>query len=255
MTVKVGVLFTSGTNCDEETIYAFRLVGAQAERIYLTELKRNPKILQRYQILCLPGGFTYGDYLHAGKILANTLKVLLKDALLDFYNQGKLILGICNGFQVLVKAGLLPDFSFIEKASLVTNDSNRFECRWVYLKVNSYSPCVFTKGLDFFTLPVAHAEGKFVVDNPTTLDKIVKENLMVLQYTDEKGEFHGYPYNPNGSVNNIAGICDHTGRIFGLMPHPERASLLYQYPFSMRPTEPFGVFIFKNAIRYVQKNL
>ncbi|MCX7757715.1 MAG: phosphoribosylformylglycinamidine synthase I [candidate division WOR-3 bacterium] len=253
--VKTGVLFTSGTNCDEETIYAFRLVGAQANRLYLKQLKENPKILLDYHILCLPGGFTYGDYLGAGKILANILKFYLKDILIEFYNRGNLILGICNGFQILVKAGLLPDFSFTEKTSLVTNDSNKFECRWVYLKVNPNSPCIFTKGLDFFSLPVAHAEGKFVVDNEHTLNKIIEKNLMVLTYTNKEGQYGNYPYNPNGSICNIAGICDPSGRVFGLMPHPERASLFYQYPLGTNLSEALGITIFKNAVYYVKKNL
>jgi phosphoribosylformylglycinamidine synthase len=255
--VKVGVLFTAGTNCDEETIIAFQYAGARADRLYLNELKKKPERLLSYEILCIPGGFSYGDYIGAGKILANFLKSLLKDVLIEFFNQRKLILGICNGFQVLVKTGLLPEFSFTQTVTLTTNDSNRFECRWVYLKVNPQTPCIFTQGLDFIALPIAHAEGKFTVDRKETLDKILKRNQMVLVYTDKDGEPSGYPDNPNGSIYNIAGICDPTGRVFGLMPHPERASFLYQYPLFLRPcnNEPEGLRIFKNAVKYAEENL
>jgi phosphoribosylformylglycinamidine synthase len=265
--VRVVILFTAGTNCDEETIHAFELAGAKAERIHLNTLKKNKHLLRMYHILCIPGGFTYGDYISAGKILANELQFILEDSVNEFIEQGKLIIGICNGFQVLAKAGILPGFSknktkksYFSKqtVTLATNDSNRFECRWVYLKANPKSPCVFTKGINkIISIPVAHAEGKFVVDRKETLLKLKKQEQIVFTYVDENGKKADYPYNPNGSVADIAGICDATGRIFGLMPHPERASSVYQYPNWSRQKikEPDGLKIFVNAVNYAKENL
>ncbi len=261
MVVKAAVFFAPGTNCDEETIWAFELAGAKADRLLLTEFKDKKHLIHTYHILCLPGGFTYGDYISAGKILANELKFILKDYLLKFIDDGKLILGICNGFQILVKAGILPGFPRYfakQTVSLDVNDSNRFECRWVYLKVNAQSPCIFTKEIEgVFMLPVAHAEGKFVVNNEMTLKRIKRNNLIALTYVDENGNKADYPYNPNGSIENIAGICDSTGRIFGLMPHPERFVSIYQHPYWQREKikNPIGLKIFRNVVKYVQKNL
>lgn len=262
------MLFTAGTNCDEETIYAFKLAGADAERVHLNLLKKKKHILKGYQILVIPGGFTYGDYISAGKILANELKYILQDSVNDFIGQGKLIIGICNGFQVLVKAGILPGFSnskvkksyFAKQTvTLDTNNSNRFECRWIYLKPNTKSSCIFTIGINkVISIPVAHAEGKFVVDKKETLSKLIKQEQVVFTYTNNKGKKAGYPYNPNGSVLDIAGICDATGRIFGLMPHPERASSIYQYPnwhVLQKTFKPDGLKIFVNAVNYVKENL
>lgn len=266
--VKVAILFTAGTNCDEETIHAFERAGAKADRIHLNLLKKKKHLLKDYQILVIPGGFTYGDYISAGKILANELKYILDDSVNEFIKQGKLILGVCNGFQVLVKAGILPGFSndkakksYFSKqtVTLDTNNSNRFECRWIYLKPNPKSSCIFTKGINkVISIPVAHAEGKFVVDNNKTLQKLMSNNQIVFTYCNENGAKAKYPYNPNGSVADIAGICDATGRIFGLMPHPERASSIYQYPdWHVRKDvyEPDGLKVFINAVNYVKENL
>jgi len=262
--VNVAILFTAGTNCDEETIRAFDIAQAKAERVHINALKKKKNLLREYQILCIPGGFTYGDYISAGKILANELQYILEDNLSEFIKQGKLILGICNGFQVLVKAGILPGFSKQSKAkpkqivTLDTNDSNRFECRWIYLKVNPRSSCVFTKNIDkVVPLPVAHAEGKFVVDRRRTLQKLINNNQIVFTYVDENGRKANYPYNPNGSIADIAGICDSTGHIFGLMPHPERFSSIYHHPRwnSEDIKEPAGLKIFNNAVEYAKQNL
>jgi phosphoribosylformylglycinamidine synthase len=258
--IKIAVLFTAGTNCDEETIHAFKLTGAKAERVHLNLLKKKKHLLRNYHILVIPGGFSYGDYISAGKILANELQFILEGSIREFIRQGKLILGICNGFQVLVKAGILPGFSQYftkQTVTLNTNDSNRFECRWVYLKANTKSPCIFTKGIDILTIPVAHAEGKFETDRKKTLDQLTKQNQIVFTYIDEKGKKSGYPDNPNGSVENIAGICDITGCILGLMPHPERFSVVYQHPRwqSEDIKEPVGLKIFNNAVNYAKENL
>ena len=252
MKIKALIVRAAGTNCDLETVYAFKLAGADAERVYIDEVK--DKNLLNYKILVFPGGFTYGDDISAGKILANEIKYKLKDKILKFIEKGNLILGICNGFQVLVKAGILPGFDgyFTEQTvSLVTNDSERFEDRWVDLKVYP-ERSVFTKGIDkIISLPVAHAEGKFVVKNKGILKKIEKQ--IVFQYVDEKGRPNGYPYNPNGSIMNIAGISDRTGRILGLMPHPERHISYLQHPLHTRKKldeEGDGFKIFQNAVNY-----
>ncbi|MEO0094910.1 MAG: phosphoribosylformylglycinamidine synthase I [candidate division WOR-3 bacterium] len=250
--IKVLIVRAAGTNCDFETAYAFEYVGARAERVYIDEIKK--KDLLDYKILVFPGGFTYGDDISAGRILANEIKYKLKDKILEFIEKGNLILGICNGFQILVKAGILPGFDgyFTEQAvSLVTNDSEKFEDRWVELKVYP-ERSVFTKGINkIISLPVAHAEGKFVVKNNTVFKKIKKQ--IVFQYVDKEGRLAGYPYNPNGSILNIAGIADKTGRILGLMPHPERYISYLQHPLHTRRKlneEGDGLKIFENAVNY-----
>lgn len=252
MKPKVLVVRTAGTNCDVETAYAFDLAGAVAECIYIDEVKN--KDLSVYQIIALPGGFTYGDDISAGKILSNEIKFKLREQISEFIEKGKLIIGICNGFQVLVKCGILPSFSdpFEEQSvSLVTNDSERFEDRWVYLKVYN-ERSVFTKGTkSMITLPVAHAEGKFVVKDAETLKKM--QSHIVFQYVDKNGVDAKYPFNPNGSVLNIAGITDKTGRILGLMPHPERHISYLQHPNHTRKRLNKigdGLYIFKNAVKY-----
>lgn len=262
--VDVIVLRTAGTNCDKETAFAFGLAGANAELVHVNELTRKEKHLADYQILAIPGGFSYGDDVASGKILANELRFKLEEKLQEFIKNGKLVIGICNGFQILVKAGLLPnlsgDFQTIE-ATLTLNDSNKFEDRWVHLKRGKGAKCVWTGGMDdIIELPVAHGEGKFIPKDKKILTRLKKEGLVVFEYVDENGERKGYPYNPNGSVEAIAGICDRTGRIFGLMPHPERHISLYQHPRWTRKTdtgskEGSGIEIFRNGVTFAKKHL
>lgn len=257
MTPKVLVLRTAGTNCDMETQFAFEEAGAETSRLHINQVKRTT--LKEHQILVIPGGFTYGDDISAGKILANEMIHKLKEPLLKFITDGKLILGICNGFQVLVKAGLLPAYHGYFRSQDVTlayNDCGRFQDRWIYLKPFSRK-CVFTQGLDrIIHLPIAHAEGKFVAKNKMVLNEIKKNGGIVYRYVDEKGNFGDFPINPNGSVDHIAGICDKTGRIMGMMPHPERHITSLQNPCHTRkdlPEEGDGMIIFKNAVEYVKK--
>ena len=252
---KVCVLRSAGTNCDQETAAAFSLAGASAELLHINNLVANRRTLDDFHILALPGGFSYGDDVASGKIFANELKFKLVDSLRKFIADGKLIIGICNGFQILVKSGLLPgDANFNQTASLIINDSGKFESRWVYLKPNGR--CVWTKGLKkIIYLPVAHGEGKFVVADQQVLSRLKNNKQIVFQYSDSAGNFSGYPDNPNGSLENIAGICDETGRVFGLMPHPERHIFAAQHPRKdqLKETED-GLQIFKNGVNFIKEH-
>lgn len=257
--VKVIVLRTAGTNCDIETAHAFRRHSAEVDLVHINEVKTKKKRLSSYHILAIPGGFTYGDDVAAGRILANELKFKIGNELKKFIEVGKLIIGICNGFQVLVKAGLLPDVEIDEqKATLILNDSGKFEDRWVHLKANKNSPCIWTKGIEeIIYLPVAHAEGKFTADKET-LEELKKNGQIIFQYVDENGNPAGYPYNPNGSLENIAGICDESGRIIGLMPHPERFLEPSHHPHWQRLSkekEGDGNLLFKNAVNFAKNHL
>lgn len=261
MKVRALILRTAGTNCDKETAYAFEKAGAATELVHINQLTGGQKMLSDYRILAIPGGFTYGDDIASGKIVANELKFKLGKDIRKFIEDGKLIIGICNGFQILVKAGLLPnlsgDFSSIE-ATLTLNDSDKFEDRWVHLK-RGKGKCVWTQDIDdVICLPVAHGEGKFIPKDGGVLRKLKENGQIVLEYVDEKGKRAGYPHNPNGSVESIAGICDPTGRVFGLMPHPERHISRLQHPRWTRNSGQEagdGFAIFENGVNFVKKNL
>jgi len=283
---KVCVLRSAGTNCDQETAAAFKLAGAAAELLHINSLVNNRRTLEDFHILALPGGFSYGDDVASGKIFANELRFKLLDSLVKFIADGKLIIGICNGFQILVKSGFLPGRGpygtlaqrtakcalaerggrcapvrgiedLKQDTSLILNDSAKFEDRWVYLKPGG-SYCVWTKGLKkIIYLPVAHGEGKFVVQDKNVLNRLKRNKQIVFQYCDAQGRLSGYPDNPNGSIENIAGICDSTGRILGLMPHPERHICAAQHPRkdelkSLRSGD--GLQIFKNGVDYIKSN-
>ncbi|MCK4463059.1 MAG: phosphoribosylformylglycinamidine synthase I [Candidatus Omnitrophica bacterium] len=260
---KVIVLRAAGTNCDAETAFAFETVGAKVELVHINRLISKEKKINDYRILAIPGGFTYGDDIASGKILANEIKYKLKEDLRKFISDGKIIIGICNGFQVLVKSGLLPDinenFESIE-ATLSLNDSAKFEDRWVYLRDTRYATrdtkCIWTKGVEeIIYLPVAHAEGKFIPKNEGILKKLKENNQIVFTYCDEEGQSGGYPCNPNGSIGDIAGICDITGRVFGLMPHPERHIHYTQHPYWTRipkKNEGDGLKIFSNGVEFMR---
>lgn len=259
---KVIILRTAGTNCDYETAHGFRMVGADVDLIHINQFIRGEKELSPYHILVLAGGFSYGDDIAAGKLLANELKYRLREPVEQFVADGKLIIGICNGFQAMVKAGLLPGFngiSEVQETTLYTNDSGKFECRWVYLKHVGDGKCVFTRNIkEIIYLPVAHGEGKFTTIGEDTLDALETGDQVVFKYVDADGNPAGYPWNPNGSDRHIAGICDSTGRIFGLMPHPERYLSRPNHPRWTRedlPEEGDGVAIFRNAVEYAQREL
>jgi phosphoribosylformylglycinamidine synthase subunit PurQ / glutaminase len=265
------VLRAAGTNCDRETCHALKLAGADSvDLVHVNELIRGEKKLGRYHIMAFPGGFSYGDDVSAGKIFAVQLKHKIWDDVKRFDDEGKLIIGICNGFQVLVKLGLLPGVSasgepvYEQTATLGWNNSGRFECRWVYLKPAGKN-CLWTAGLPrVIQLPIAHAEGKFMTGGRKLLERLEKNSQVAFRYVDGKGkEIAAYPYNPNGSVGNIAGITNPKGNVFGLMPHPERFISKYQHPAWTRAEtagmfkkeEGAGLRIFRNAVNYARKNL
>jgi phosphoribosylformylglycinamidine synthase I len=251
--VRVLLIRAPGTNCDMETEFAFQQAGAETRLVHINRLIRREERLSGYRILVIPGGFTYGDDVSAGKILANELKLKLGDEIKRFVDGGGLVLGICNGFQALVKAGILPGFERDGRSpvTLANNDSGKFECRWVHLVVNRDSPCVFTRGMDRLYLPVNHGEGKFIAD-----PEIIPQLNIVLRYIDENGDTRaGYPQNPNGSMDNIAGICDASGRIFALMPHPERHIRGTQHPqWTRLGARKYGdgFQIFLNAVKHAE---
>jgi len=255
--VRVAVLKAPGTNCDQETLHAFRLAGAEADLVWVQELTEKAKTLDAYQILAVPGGFSYGDDLGAGKLLASELQHRLGDQLRKFLERETLVIGICNGFQMLVKAGILPGGKpAAPEATLTWNDSGKFEDRWVYLS-GEFNVCIWTQGMDeTFELPVAHAEGKFLPKDPSVLEHLLGFGQIVFQYTDAAGRQVGYPWNPNGSARGIAGICDPSGRIFGLMPHPERHVAATQHPRwtrEGRSGEGAGLQIFRNGVQWAKK--
>ncbi len=269
--VRALILRAPGANCDGEAQLAFELAGAVAERVHVNRLRENPGLLQQYQVLTIPGGFTYGDDVAAGKILATQLRSFLSDALQKFRDDGKLILGICNGFQVLLKAGLLlPPIPLtpnpsppagrgesdagVVPATLAHNAAGKFEDRWIRMKATP-GRCPFLQGYDFLEAPIAHGEGRFITRDEGTLRHLEQSGQIVLRYVDAEGKPGPYPINPNGSQADIAGICDSTGRVMGLMPHPERHALPTQHPQWTRrglASEGDGLRLFKNVVGYFQ---
>ena len=258
-----------GLNCDEETAYALELAGASAQKVHMNDLIHGNVSLDDFQILAFIGGFGWADDHGAGVIQAVRLKTRIGDALLRFIERGNLIIGICNGFQVLVNLGLLPGFDHDYTArclALTYNDCGNFRDDWVGLAVNPQSPCVFTKGMEHLELPIRHGEGKFVADKEM-IRRLEQSHQVTLRYTLPDGSpANGtFPYNPNGSLNDIAGVCDPTGRVFGLMPHPEAFNHFTNHPDWTRwkkspgkatdkliekPTP--GIQLSKNAVDYFQ---
>jgi phosphoribosylformylglycinamidine synthase len=252
--VRTLILRTAGTNCERETAHAFRRAGSRVELEHLDRVLDRPAILAEYGILALPGGFTYGDDLGAGTIFANRIRTSLLEHLSGFVGRGGLVLGICNGFQILVKTGLLPALDgpgTTGEATLTTNDTNRFEDRWVLLEVASDRSPFVAKG-DRIFCPVAHHEGKFVTRDRKTLDRLEASGQVVFRYVARDGAAGpAYPDNPNGSWNAVAGVCDPTGRVLGLMPHPERHLEPEHHPHwprHGRAEEGDGLRLFRNAV-------
>ena len=277
--VRALVLTGFGLNCDVETAHALKLAGAEPERVHINTLISGKVQLDQFEILSLGGGFSWGDDHGAGVIQALKLKNHMGQKILDFVADGKLVIGICNGFQTLVNLGLLPgihgDYQ-TRSVALTWNDCGNFRDQWVNLAVDHESPCVFTKNMDSLELPVRHGEGKFLTDTHI-LARLRENHQTVLRYADADGKPAGkaFPLNPNGSLDDIAGICDTTGRIFGLMPHPEAYNHFTNHPDWTRPMFNFkeddtksvplilrrnrldvtpGIQIFKNGVDYILSN-
>jgi len=253
---KVLILRAAGTNCEIETANAVKLVGGAPCMVHVNELKSGKFRVLDYAMVVIPGGFSYGDDVGAGRILANQVRVWLRD-LKNFVRMGRPVLGVCNGFQVLVKAGLLPlNAGGDQTASFTSNDSGKFESRWVHLRLNTQSSCIFFKGLpEMIELPVAHGEGKLVLKSPRQLEDLKKNKSIAMQYVSDDGKLVGYPFNPNGSVFNIAALSNPEGNCLGMMPHPERYTTRYHHPNWTRQTfvkEGVGLEMFKNAIEYAR---
>jgi len=250
---RVLIVRAPGANCDAETQFAFERAGAPADRLHINRLREAPGLLRCYQILVIPGGFTYGDDVAAGKILAIQLCHFLGDALRKFRDQEKLILGVCNGFQVLLKAGLLvPPDEEGPLATLTNNASGRFTDRWIYLKATAGN-CPFLHGYEQLHLPIAHGEGNFICREAWMLRGLEESGQVVLRYVDAAGKPGPFPVNPNGSQGDVAGLCDATGRVLGLMPHPERHVLPTQHPRWTRnglAEEGDGMRLFRNAVQF-----
>jgi phosphoribosylformylglycinamidine synthase subunit PurQ / glutaminase len=256
------VLTGFGINCDVETADALRRAGAQAERVHLNDIIADTGILERAQILAVPGGFSFGDDVASGRILANRLRYRLGDELRRFVDEGKLVIGICNGFQVLVKMGILPGFdgTFRQDATLTHNNSSRFENRWVHLKTAPDTCCVWLRGIDGLELPIRHGEGKFIPGDEGVLRRLVENGQVALRYSMPDGRAAGeaFPENPNGSVDDIAGICDPSGRVLGLMPHPEAFVDGTNHPRWYREElaeEGAGLQVFRSAVAYACETL
>jgi len=272
--IKALVLTGYGLNCDYETDFSLKSAGADSHRVHINELISGKKDgveirLSDYQILVFGGGFSWADDHGAGVLMASKLKHHIGEEIEEFIQDGNLIIGICNGFQTLVNLGLLPGFGgqYRERrVALTYNDSGNFIDTWVRLKVNPASPSVFTKGLSDMELPVRHGEGKFYASDET-IEQLFENNQVVLQYDDENGQGAAglWPLNPNGSLRDIAGICDPTGRVFGLMPHPEAFNHFTNHPDWTRKKQELvrqgegilqeegeGINIFRNAVNYIK---
>ncbi len=269
--IKVAVLRIEGTNCEEESYLAWKRLGADAEKVHLKQLlgldvsEEEKRDLNDHHIVMIPGGFSAGDYIRAGAIFGARMKSKLKEQLVKLVENGKPVLGVCNGFQVLVEMGLLPAMedtvTDIPEAILATNDSNRFECRPTLLTVEDNERCVFTrnyKNKEVVLFPSAHAEGKFMVDSKDKIEQLKENNQIVFRYTAPGGGTPEYPWNPNGAMDDIAGICNPKGNVLGLMPHPERVFDAITNPDWTRKglnnSRGDGKLLFESALKYVEEN-
>ena len=249
------VLRAPGINCDEETVFAWRRAGAQADLVHVKELIESPRSLERYQLITIPGGFSYGDGIASGKILGNQLNHHLGESLRAFVDRGGLILGICNGFQVLVRMGLLPGEDCDVKATLALNESGRYEDRWVRLRATPNCRSAFIEPGEELDVPVGHGEGRLVFDGGEASATRLRElGRIALEYVSLSGGAPGYPENPNGSIGNAAGLTDRTGRVFGLMPHPDRHLFASQTPIQNRDfnAETAGSKFFRRIVEQLR---
>ncbi len=243
--VKALILRCAGANCNNETEQAFRMAGSETEQVHINQLISGEKKLIDYDIMAIPGGFSYGDYIAAGKILANQLSVNLRKQMQEFIDSGNVVVGICNGFQALVRTGFLPGEGM--KATLANNSSGKFECRWIKMVRSSGSK--LTEGINEIDVPVAHGEGRFLADEKT-LERLEENGQVIFRYSSS-----GYPENPNGSLRDIAGISNIKGNVIGMMPHPERHLTCQNHPQWARREceEGAGLQFFRNIVRYCRR--
>lgn len=246
-----------GTNCDLEVKVALEELGLKAEVIHMNQLLKRG--LKDFQLLVFPGGFSYGDYVRAGAIWGKEVLARLRCELEEFIEEEKLVMGICNGFQVMIEAGILPegDLSEVPKAALANNASAKYECRWVYLRVER-AGTPFTAGLrvgDLLRMPVGHGEGRFLLPSEDALRELLRKEQVVFRYARPSGEAANgeYPYNPNGSVYDIAGICSRRGNMMGMMPHPERAFFGWQLPEKRGVQYGDGKAVFDGIVKYLER--
>jgi phosphoribosylformylglycinamidine synthase I len=266
--VRVLVMRVGGTNCDAETARAFQELGLKTDILHLNEVVKQKNLLD-YHVLVFPGGFSYGDYVRSGVILARLISAKLGRELRTFIDDNRSVLGICNGFQVLVEEGLLPGFDGVSEypqASLASN-SQGYKCRWIYLKNDNKGKCVFTSKIPqgkVLQMPIAHGEGRFLFPKEKEeklLEKLYDNDMVVFRYCDQNGNYAEgqYPMNPNGSFHDIAGICNKEGTIFGLMPHPERAFYWWQQPNwtsqKNMPQYGDGKLVFDGLLDHLTKKL
>jgi len=268
--VRALVITGFGLNCEAETAHALERAGASAALVHLNDLldpsPGGPR-LEDFHILVFVGGFSFGDHIGAGTVFANRLRHRLAEPLHRFIRSGRLVLGICNGFQVMVKLGLLPGFDgdyTARRVTLAWNDCGTFRDHWVHLRADPESPCIFTRGIERLYLPIRHGEGKLLTDSDATRRRLAEQRQVALQYVhpEDGRPTDAFPWNPNGSVDAIAGICDPTGRIFGLMPHPEAYHTPFNHPRWTRqkiegtlPEEGQGMRIFRNAVAFAREAL
>jgi len=242
-----------GTNCDAELAFAFERAGALVESIHVQAWRADPKLLHNFQILAFPGGFSYGDDVAAGKILASQLSNFFQDSLREFRDEEKLILGVCNGFQTLLKSGLLIPPDEDGPLATLTNNVQGYQDRWITMAATP-DKCVWLTGIDQFDAPTAHGEGNFQCRADWICKGLEETGQVVLRYVDKSGQpTEQFPANPNGSAAGIAGVCDASGRVLGLMPHPERNVLPTQHPHWTRrglQKEGGGFALFRNAVNY-----
>lgn len=258
--VRVLVLTGLGLNCEQETAQGFRMCGAQADLVHLSDmLERDPSHLATYQIVAMIGGFSFGDHIGGGVVYANRLRYRMFDALTRFVDDGGLMLGICNGFQTMVKLGLLPGLDGRygdQSVTLTANDRLGYRDAWVTVKADPASPCVWTRGIDRMDLPARHGEGKFLARDEALLERLQKQRLIAVRYVDEQGEpTQAWPANPNGSPDAVAGICDPTGRLFGLMPHPDAYLYGFSHPHWTRRKAEGGVSLRGEGLRIFQNGV
>lgn len=247
---KAMVLRTAGTNCDAETVYGLERAGAQVELLHLHRLMERPDRLQGTGLLVFPGGFTYGDDIASGAVFSAEMRTTVLPAVRRHVADGGLVLGICNGFQILVRSGLLPDSTGdgTPEASLAPNESGRFECRWVRLEAAT-DRCAFLERGQIVHCPAAHMEGRFVTRDAATLTRLQDRGQIALRYLAADGGEPGYPDNPNGSPGHVAGVCDATGRVLGLMPHPERNVEAWHAPRHLAQDGTDGLVVLVNGVR------